>query len=244
MRHTPVLSWLLLILGATGCAGSQRAMRPVTAEVAIGQANGAPGGVLVMSAHCAGMERRCPSSWAPAVDAIITSGLAFRGYVTIDPASLRKDEGTRRVKTVNTDTQTETSEKDKESSGGLVAILPIATYTTSKGRTIRVTQSHEKTVVLDGATFEDLVPEDRRALMARAGARSVLTTQVIVGANWSVWTIAQRVQVVIKLSDASNGAMRWSSRCSTSSRNYPSVDAALEAAAHCAVNAITAPPAG
>ncbi len=243
MRHTLALSCLLLVFGATACGASQQA-RPVTAEVALGKANGPPGGVLVMSAHCAGMERRCPSSWAPAVDAIVTSGLAFHGYTTIDPAGLRKDEGTRTEKTVDTDTKTETSGNHQEQSVGVVAIIPIASFTTSQGRTVKVAQSHEKTVVLEGATFEDLIPQDRQALMALAGAHSVLTTQVIVGANWSVWTMAQSVQVVIKLSAASDGAMRWSSRCSASSDQYPSVDAAIEAAAHCAVDAVTTPPAG
>ena len=243
MRHTLALFCLPLVFSAAACGASQQAP-PATAEIALGSANGPPGGVLVMSAHCAGMERRCPSSWAPAVDAIVTSGLAFHGYRTIDPAGLRKDAGTRTEKTVDTDTKTETSHHDEENSVGAVAIIPIASFTTSQGRTVRLTQSHEKTVVLEGATFDDLTPQDRQALMKLAGAHSVLTTQVIVGANWSVWTMAQSVQVVIKLSDAESGAMRWSSRCSASSDKYPSVDAAIEAAAHCTVDAVTTPPVG
>ena len=63
---------------------------------------------------------------------------------------------------------------------------------------------------------------------------------MIVGANYSVWTQAQVVEVVIKLAAADSGEMRWSTRCAASSADYASVDAAIEGAARCAANAFTA----
>ena len=234
MRSASVWSLILVL----GCGGA----RPrLGAQLAVGPANGPPGGVLVLSAGCAGMENRCPSAWSPAVDAIVTSGLAFHGYATIDPGRLRKDEGTRQETTIDQDSATKTTHDTHTTEAGVVAIIPVFSYSTSKGTTITVNQSHEKTVVLTGATLEDLALDDRRQLMAQAGAASVLTTQIVVGANWSVWTSAQHVEVMIKLSDAVDGTMRWSVRCSASSGDFPSAAAAIEAAAHCVVDAVNAP---
>lgn len=241
MQRLMTPSWLLaLVLAAAGCGGAQHPR--LGAEVAMGEASGPPGGVLVFSSGCAGMNARCPSTWSPAVDAIVTSGLAFRGYNTIDPAKLRKEEGTRQETTVDKDSRSTVETESQTASVGAVLIIPVASFTTSKGKTITVSQSTEKTVVLTGATLEDLALEDRRNLLAQAGAQSLLTTQIIVGANWSVWTTAQSVEVMVKLSDAANGAMRWSARCSANSGDFPSAEAAIEAAAKCAVEAIAAPP--
>jgi hypothetical protein len=46
---------------------------------------------------------------------------------------------------------------------------------------------------------------------------------------------------MIKLSDATNGEMRWSARCKAYSGDFPSAAVAIEAAAHCVVDAITTP---
>ena len=243
MRPPITMSWLscCLVAGAAGCGGAPHPR--LGAELASGPANGPPGGILVFSSECAGMQTPCPTTWAPAVDAIVTSGLAFHGYTTIAPSKLRKDEGTRSETTVAKDSTTTISHDDKTGSVGAVGIIPVASYTTRKGTTVTVSQSAEKTVVLTGATLEDLALADRKQLMAQAGAQSLLTTQIIVGASWSVWSTAQSVEVMIKLSDTVDGTMRWSARCSASSGDFPSAAAAIEAAAHCAVDAITAPPA-
>jgi hypothetical protein len=69
----------------------------------------------------------------------------------------------------------------------------------------------------------------------------VLTTRIVVGASYSVWTKSQVVEVMVKLSDARDGTMRWSARCAASSADYASADAAIEGAARCVVDAITRP---
>jgi len=229
---------LLFVLAA--CGGAQRP--PLAAQMAVGPANTPPGGVLVMSAQCAGMQATCPRTWAPAVDAIVTSGLSFHGYTTLDPSKLRKDEAGRTETNEESESHTETHHDETTKEVGAVAIIPFATYTTTKGTTVTMSHSTSKTVVITGATLEELTIPDRKALMQLAGANSLLQTQIVVGANWSAWTTAQSVEVMVKLSDAFDGSMRWSARCSASSGDYPSAAAAIEAAAHCVSDAMTAPP--
>jgi hypothetical protein len=234
MTH-PSTTSVLLIVGAAACGG---AAPPLAAQRAVGPANAAPpGNVLVFSSQCANMEVHCPPTWSNAVDAIVTSGLSFHGFSTIDPAKLRKDEATRSETTHTVDSTTTVSHEGSVGSVGAVGFIPIASYTTSRGKTVTVVQSYEKTVTINGATLEDLALQDRRNLMQLAGAGSVLTTSIIVGANWSVWSQAQSVEVMIKLSDAVDGTMRWSSRCAANSGDYASAPAAIEAAARCAVDA-------
>src|SRR5688572_8459529 len=99
----PLISPWFLILGLAACGG---APPPLTAQRAIGPADGTPGHILVFSSHCANMEVHCPSTWSQTVDAIVTSGLSFHGYATIDPAKLRKDEATRSETTATVDSTT------------------------------------------------------------------------------------------------------------------------------------------
>jgi hypothetical protein len=232
-------SAVISMFALAACGGAQHPR--LAAQVAVGPANTPPGGVLVMSSQCAGMQQSCPHTWAPTVDAIVTSGLSFHGYSMLDPTKLRKDEATRSETTVEKDVNATTSHHDTVKEVGMAAFIPFASYTTSKGTTVTMSHSTEKTVIIDGATLEELALADRKALMDLAGARSLLTTQIIVGANWSVWSTAQSVEVMIKLSDAADGSMRWSARCAASSGDFPSAAAAIEAAAHCVADAMTTP---
>ncbi|MBA3457355.1 MAG: hypothetical protein H0T42_30015 [Deltaproteobacteria bacterium] len=229
----------IILLAAVACGAPSR--RTLGAQTAIGPAVGSPGKVLVMSASCGAMESQCRLGWAPAVDSIVVSGLEFHGYATIDPQSLRKDEAQRTETTVTADSRDEHQSESTASSLEIVGIIPIASTGVSSNRSLTVRESREKTVVLVGATIEDLRVEDRQSLMSLAGAESVLTTRIVVGANYSVWTKAQVVEVMIKLSDARDGAMRWSARCAASSADFTSADAAIEGAARCVVDAITRP---
>jgi hypothetical protein len=229
------------ILITTAIAACGAPPKPLGAQVAVGAANTDPGRVLVLSASCGSMESQCRMHWAEAVDTIVVGGLEFHGYSTIDPSTLRKDEAKRTETEVTADSREERTSETSTKELGIIDIFPVATMGSTSSHSVRVTESRQKTVVVEGATIEDLRPEDRRTLMEQAGAGSVLSTRVIVGASYSVWSQRQVVEVMIKLSDAYDGTMRWSARCAASSADHPTVDAAIEAAAHCAVDVITAP---
>lgn len=232
MRLSP-----LLVVALAACGGIQR---PLAAQVATGSANGPPGGILVFSSRCANLMMHCPMTWSPAVDAIVTSGLSFHGFQTIDPTHLRTDEARRTETTNDESSRTATTSRESGVEATSVILIPIVTFHKSNGATVVVHESREKTVVLEGATLEDLTIPDRRALMEMAGATSLLSTQITVGANWSTWSTRQIVEVMVKLSDAASGEMRWSARCAASSGDFPSAAAALEAAAHCVVDSLDA----
>ena len=184
------------------------------------------------------MTALCPSSWAETVDGIVVGGLEFHGYTTIDPGALRKDEASRTESTVNSDTTTEHDSSGTSTTGGAIAIFPVLTVTKSNGHSITVTRSQQKTIVVTGATLEDLRPEDRQQLMRQVGAQSVLSIRLVVGASYSNWASRQSVEVMVKLSDAQDGSMRLAARCSASSVDFPNVSAAIDAAARCAANAL------
>jgi len=229
----------IVTIAVAGCGTA--AQRPLGAQTALGPAAGKPGKILVMAASCGAMESQCQMGWGPTVDSIVVSGLEFRGYATIDPGSLRKDDAQRTETTLTADSREERHSESTTRELGVVGIIPVAAAGSSTGKSLTIRQSREKTVVITGATLEDLALPDRRALMELAGAESVLTTRIVVGASYSVWTQAQVVEVMVKLSDARDGAMRWSARCASSSADYPSADAAIEGAARCVVDAITRP---
>ena len=230
---------LLGLFLVTGCAtGGAVALHP---QAMRGPVTDPPGKVLVMSATCGSVERECRSSWAPAVDGIVVSGLEFHGFATIDPASLRKDERQRQETDVAGETRSTSDTSATVTSIGVVAVIPIAAHESSAHHSVTLVESHQKTIVLDGASFEDLTLEDRQHLTSAAQAGSILTTRITVGANYSNWTQAQTVEVMIKLESPTTGEMLWSTRCAAGSDQFASLDAALEHAARCAVSAFTGP---
>ena len=234
MTATTLSLFTLATLAA--CGGANRTLH---SELATGPAQGPPGRVLVVSATCGNLDAACRNHWAPSVDQIVTSALEFHGYATIDPQSLRKDEATRTETTSSGTSRTETTTQGTSVSGGVVGPLPIIMASKLNGRSVTVSESQQKTVIVEGATYDELPIEDRRTLLELAGAGSVLTTRVVVGADYGVWTKKQDVEVMVKLSAATDGEMRWSSRCRASSTNHDNANQAIEAAARCAVHEIT-----
>lgn len=231
-------SFLAVALVGVGCASSAHP-GVLTAESMRGPVQGPPGRVLVMSATCGSIEAECRDTWAPAVDAVIVAGLEFHGFATIDPGALRKDERSREEVTVAGHTETTVDASGSEASVDVVGIIPIAGASTSSAHTVTVVDSRQKTVVLQGARFEDLTLEDRQRLTQLAQAGSLLTTRVTVGANYGAWSVKQTVEVMVKLASPTTGEMFWSSRCAASSAQFASVDAAIENAARCAVTGFT-----
>lgn len=233
MRSIIILSASLL----AACGGTGPA-RPLMAESLHGPGAGPAGRVLVISATCGSLDAACRDTWAPTVDQIVLGGLEFRGYDTIDPATLRKDERHRDERIEESVENTTVNAKQNDRDVGVIGIIPIAAGSHSENRSeVTVTRSRQRTVLLIGAQFDDLVIADKQAVMQLAGAATVATTRVVVGANYGNWSVAQNVEVVVKLSAADTGDMRWSARCMASSVDYPSVEAAIENAARCAAAA-------
>jgi hypothetical protein len=238
VNRAPIV--VLLLSGTAACATASP--RPLTPETAQGIAAGPAGKVLVISASCGSMQSQCRPTWSEAVDGIVVGGLEFHGYSTIDPSTLRKDAAERSESTVSDDsTRTHTS-KNKSTGVGLVGMWPVIARNDTTTSSISVSQSKQKTVVVTGATFEDLPLDDRRELLRFAGAESVLSTRLVVGANYHNWSSAQFVEVMVKLSAAADGSMRWATRCVASSSDFASVEAAIDAAARCAAGSIAAAP--
>lgn len=212
---------------------------PLNAESLRGPAAGPSGRVLVITASCGSLEEECRDTWAPTVDQIVLGALEFRGYDTIDPESLRKDERKRDEKIEESSSRHEHHESSKGGGVGFIGIIPIGGAGGGSRDSLTISKSRHKTIVLSGANYEDLRLEDKQALMQLAGAQTVATTRVIVGANYGAWEVAQNVEVVVKLAAADTGQMRWSTRCMASSVGYPNVEAAIENAARCATSAFT-----
>jgi hypothetical protein len=207
--------------------------RPLTAQSLRGPAAGPAGRVLAITATCGSLEAECRNT----VDQIVLGGLEFRGYDTIDPQTLRKDERKRDEKIEEHDSKQTHESSDKGGGIAFIGILPVGGGGGSQSSSVRISSSRHRTVVLQGANYEDLRLEDKQALMKLAGAGTVVTTRVVVGANYGTWSVAQNVEVVVKLAAAETGDMRWASRCMASSVDYPNVEAAIENAARCAASA-------
>jgi len=233
---------VMLFLGAAACATSGSPPRPLTPESAQGSAAGPAGKVLVISASCGSMQSHCGATWSEAVDGIVVGGLEFHGYSTIDPSTLRKDAAARTESTVTDDSTKSNQSKNRSTDVGLVGVLPVIARKETASSSVSVSQSKQKTVVITGSTFEDLPIEERREILRLAGAQSVLSTRLVVGANYKSWSSAQFVEVMVKLSAAEDGSMRWAIRCVASSSDFASVEAAIDAAARCAAGAIAARP--
>ena len=206
-------------------------------ETMTGPALGPAGRVLAITAFCGSLEEECRDTWAPTVDQIVLGALEFRGYDTIDPESLRKDERKRDERIEESSSRNEHHDSARGGGGGFIGIIPIGGAGASESHSLTVSKSRHKTIVLSGANFEDLRLEDKQALMKLAGAQTVATIRVVVGANYGAWEVAQNVEVIVKLATADTGQMRWATRCMASSVNYSTVEMAIENAARCAASA-------
>lgn len=227
------------LLAACGGAPPPAPQRPLAAEMMRGPAAGPAGRVLVVTATCGHLEAECRETWSPSVDQIVLGGLEFRGYDTIDPQTLRKDERKRDERIEESDSSLKTETSDAGGGVGFIGIIPLGGAGATKSASLTVSKSRHRTVILQGANYEDLRVEDKQALMQLAGANTVATTRIVVGANYGTWSVAQTVEVVVKLSAADTGDMRWSTRCMASSADFPNVETAIENATRCAASAFS-----
>jgi hypothetical protein len=227
MRSLLLLA-VAIAIAASACATARPAplLRP---QVEIGPGARTPSRrVLVLSASCGSMEFRCPREYTDSVDGIVRSQLDFAGYALIDPETLRNRTRERH------ETHEETTERTASSSrtDDKPNLAPDRTTLHSE-QSVSETEHHR--VDLDGPGFADLTVGERRALLAEAGADSVLVVRVVVGAEQGGWSPDQNTEVMVKLAVDAGDTMAWASRCIASSGDYASVSAALESAARCAI---------
>ncbi len=216
---------LLAVVFAASCAS--RSTPVLVPQVQAGPSAQIPAKrVLALSASCGSVEFECPPEYVSVVDGIVRSSMDFAGYSIVDPATLRNDARER-----NEVREREVITRDSSSSTETERVLDFdtSTHSGSKSRTVKT----KKVTYLSGAGFNDLSVTERKNVIADAGADSVLTVRIIVGAQVGVWAPNQQVEVMAKLVIDDN--MAWASRCMASSNDFTSVEAALENAARCAI---------
>jgi hypothetical protein len=187
-----------------------------------------PNRVLVLHAACGSVEQRCPQSYVEAVDSIVRGGLEFAGYHLVEAETLRNDTRQRHEEHSSTTTTTDNQSHVHHER----TLAPDDhTYSQSHGSTTTATSF----IVLDGPGFDDLSVDERRAVVEKAGADAVVSVRIVVGGQIGLWVPNQNVEVMVRLGANLGDSMAWASRCTASSNEFTTVDAALEHAARCAV---------
>ncbi len=222
-----LLAGAVLALSTAGCGGHHGppVLHP---QVQPGPAAAyKPTRILVLPAACGSVELPCPTSYIEAVDAIVRGGLEFVGHNLVESESLFA-QTRQRHEEINSKTTT------SDASSATNLDHPLFDETISSGSSSVTTESSRQ-VILDGPTFEDLAVLERHQVLKDAGADSVLSVRIIVGGRMGVWMANQNVEVMVKLGVNQGDDMAWASRCMASSNDFKTVDAALEAAARCAI---------
>jgi hypothetical protein len=215
---------LALGLALAGCGGPPTPP-PLHPEVQQGPAAGArPNRVLVLPAACGSVERRCPRGYIDTVDNIVRGGLEFAGYNLVESEQLRNRTRQRHEELGSTGT----ASKSKTEVRGPI----FSTSTESESQSSTDTSF----VVLDGPAFEDLSIDERHAVLEKTGADAALSVRIVIGGQIGVWAPNQNVEVMVKLGVNRGDSMAWAARCTASSNDFTTVEAALENAARCAIH--------
>jgi hypothetical protein len=223
--HLPALAALAL----AACGGGPTRPPVLYPQVQPGPAAQVrPNRVLVLPAACGDVEATCPRSYITAVDAIVRGGLEFVGHNLVESETLlsqtrqRHEEQGRKTTTTDSASSTSYHRPRFDDAGHSQSSSSTTTETTSS-------------IILDGPTFEDLAIGERQAVLQQAGADAVVSVRIIIGGSIGVWAPNQNVEVMVKLGVDHGDVMAWASRCLASSNDFTTVDAALEAAARCAI---------
>lgn len=227
---SPALAVILAFI-PFGCATSQVALTP---ELRTGPAFARkPARILVGPPTCGSLEYPCPDEYVDTVRAIVQGGLEFQGYSVVDEKQLLITSRQR------FETQ-DTIDRTVKSDGATTHWTLLPSETVTKGETTERTV--KKHIELTGSTFEDLPTRERQAVLNEAGADGVVMVRVIVGAQSSVWSQSQDVEVTLKLGVDAGDTMVWAARCVAPSGKFASAKAAVEHATRCAMSALKAPP--
>jgi hypothetical protein len=223
-------SLLVLVLGLVSLSACtpQRGV-VLHPQVQPGPAAGVrPNRVLVLHAACGSVEFPCPDSYIDTVDTIVRGGLEFDGYNLVEAEGLRNQTRQRHEEHSSTSSNSASTTNTK-----VERPLAFDDNVTTTSNASSGTQT--SFVVLDGPGFEDLSVDERRAVLQKSGADAVLSVRIVVGGAVGVWVPNQNVEVMVKLGVNLGDAMAWASRCTASSNDFSTVNAALENAARCAI---------
>lgn len=226
----------LMLLIATGC--TPKGLPALQPQVQRGPAASIkPKRVLVLQATCGSVSGPCPAGYTTAVDNIVMSGLEFAGYGVVDSGKLRLAARTRHEEhttgTVTTSSQTNTHSE-------VEIIRPLIFGSSDTVSSTTTTTATDMTfIVLDGANFDDLSIDEKHQVIEKSGTDSAATVRIVVGGKVGTWVPNQNVEVMVKLSVNRGDEMAWASRCTASSNDFTTVNAALEHAARCAMHGAT-----
>jgi hypothetical protein len=222
-------SLAVLGLALAACGPAVTAPPPLRPEVQQGPAAGArPNRVLVLPAACGSVEQRCPKTYITAVDTIVRSGLEFAGYGLVESERLR-NETRQRHEEHGTTTTTSTSQSSS------TVEKPLDFDEHASGASHSSTTTETSFIVLDGPGFDDLSIDERHAVLDKSGADAVVSVRIVIGGQMGVWTPNQNVEVMVRLGVNRGDSMAWAARCTASSNDFATLDAALENAARCAI---------
>lgn len=191
-----------------------------------------PTRVLALSASCGSVDFQCPPEYGSTVDGIVRSGLEFAGYAVVQPDQLRLETRQR-----HETHESERSQSASQASTKVERTLDFDDNISSSHATQSASQ--RSTIILDGPGFDDLTVAERQQVLTDAGADGVLSVRIVVGALVGGWTPNQDVEVMVKLGVDDGDTMAWASRCTASSNDFSTANAALENAARCAISAAT-----
>lgn len=226
------LASLAALASAVGCA-NQRQPPVLYPQVQPGPAAQArPNRVLVLPAACGSVEAQCPPSFITTVDTIVRGGLEFVGHNLVESETLLNQTRQRHEEQTSgtvTDSTHSTTKVER----------PLAFDHKVEHQSDSVHTQQSRSVILDGPIFEDLSVTERHELLQQVGADAVLSVRIVIGGTIGIWVPNQNVEVMVKLGVDQGDAMAWASRCMASSNDFTTVDAALEAAARCAIYGAT-----
>lgn len=231
-HRSPLLACAALVVSLSGCT-TQRQPPVLHPQVQPGPAAQArPTRILVLPAACGSVESQCPPSYITTVDTIVRGGLEFVGHNLVESEALlnqTRERHEQQDSKTTTDSTTSRTENQRT--------LGFDDAVNHQSDSVHTEQS--RSVTLDGPIFEDLSVGERHELLQQVGADAVLSVRIIIGGTIGIWVPNQNVEVMVKLGVAQGDAMAWASRCMASSNDFTTVDAALEAAARCAIYGAT-----
>lgn len=169
-----------------------------------------------MPINCTDIGQYCSEAQKIAVAIQTRMDLEFSGYTVIDG------------ETVNTEMQKRTLIEREHGNDGTPIVPMVNKYNPAPPTPDDVTET------VSGTTWNDLPPDQQRAMLVAMGARGILTTQITFGMPHGM-ARQQTVTVAIAITRADDNILAWSSRCSVETGDYNTTERAIQLATSCAL---------